>query len=335
MTFKILWQQEAKARLAPKSRASYWVWIVKFYLFTGKKRAGEWRGADVEGFTRWLIDQRYSRDSRKQAFCAVLWTFKHILKIDLGNLDIPPLPAQRIPNKIVPTREELVRIFSGLQWQDKLRCLLMYGSGLRIGEVCSLRVHDIDFAAALVRIWSGKGDKNRVSVLPVMLMPALRRQLEFRRAVHERDLADGAGYVELPGRLAQKFRGAPRELGWQFLFPSTARHGLYRWYTPEGPLQRNLKKAVAAAGLLKRITPHTLRHAFATHSSQAGADVALIQRLLGHESIETTQRYLHADPKGAFSPLDVPAESLLPAHADRRAAALQEAHLEPFPRPGR
>lgn len=295
----------AKLRLLPRSVASYWVWVVKFYRFTGK-RASEWRGVDVEGFARWLVDEKYSRDSRKQAFCAVMWTFKHVLGIDAGKLELPPLPAQRRACKVVPTREELVRVFAHLGWQDKLRCLLMYGSGLRISEVCHLRVQDVDEAAATVRVWSGKGDKHRVTVLPVLLMPAIRRQVEFRKLLHERDLADGAGLVEMPGRLAMKWRGADRALGWQWLFPSVARRGLYRWYAPEGPLQRSLKRAVEAAGLVKRITPHTLRHAFATHLSRAGADVTLIQTLLGHESLETTQRYLHAEPAMAFSPLDVP-----------------------------
>jgi site-specific recombinase XerD len=167
-------------------------------------------------------------------------------------------------------------------------------------------VQDIDFANLTIRVWSGKGDKHRLALLPVVLIPALERHLKWRESLHECDLAAGAGIVELPGRLAFKYKGADRKLGWQFFFPSTFIRDQRRWHAvPEG-VQKAMRRAVTAAGINKRITPHTLRHAFATHALRAGNDIRTVQELLGHESLETTLIYMHADAACGISPLDLP-----------------------------
>lgn len=182
---------------------------------------------------------------------------------------------------------------------------LMYGSGLRVlCECCRLRVQDIDLEALTVRVQDGKGAKCRLTVLPVLLVPALRRHLAWRKALHDQDLAAGAGFVELPGRLAQKYPNANRELRWQWLFPSTVLRGQYRWHTTDEAIGKQLRASVRASGITKRVTPHTLRHAFATHAMQAGNDIKTVQDLLGHESLETTMIYLHSDAARGVSPLD-------------------------------
>jgi site-specific recombinase XerD len=257
--------------------------------------------------TRWmhsLSNEDYSRVSRKQALCAIKFVFDHVLQVQMGELGLPPCPPERKALKTIPTREELARIFAGLSGAPRLMAAVMYGAGLRVEECCTLRVQDVDFAARTIRIWSGKGDKHRLTLLPDALAPALQRQVRWRAALHERDVSEGAGFVDLPGRLAIKYPRAGRELRWQYLFPSTMIRAQRRWHAvPEG-VQKAMRAAVAAAGIMKRITPHTLRHAFATHAMQDGNDVRTIQSLLGHESLNTTMIYLSADRAQGVSPLD-------------------------------
>jgi integron integrase len=297
--------------LLPNTRSTYHFWVKAFYRFNGKP-ASLWTGEDVRN---WLIDlhhRDYSPVSRKQALNAIVFVFRHVLVKDLGYLNLPPMPRVRQTLRIVPGREELGRIFAGLSGQAKLMAALMYGSGLRIGECVKLRVKDVDLAGLTVNVWFGKGDKCRRTVLPVMLVPALRRHLAWVKALHDRDLADGAGLVELPGRLAVKYKNANREFAWQWLFPSTLRRAQYRWRATEESLGKQMRAAVRAAGIVKRITPHTLRHAFATHAMQAGNDIKTVQELLGHEDLNTTAIYLHGDAARGISPMDVPAVRLQP-----------------------
>ena len=253
----------------------------------------------------WLYGQNYSPVSRKQALNALAFTFKHVLKADMGNLDLPPMPRIHHTLRTIPSREELGRIFSGLRGQVKLMAALMYGSGLRVGcECCRLRVQDVDLENLTLRIWNSKGDKSRLTILPRLLVPSLQRHLASRHALHQQDLAAGCGLVELPGRLAIKYKNASREFRWQWLFPSTIIRGQYRWHATDESVAKQMRQAIKAAGIIKHITPHTLRHAFATHGMQAGNDIKTIQELLGHEDLNTTAIYLHADAARGISPLD-------------------------------
>ena len=281
----------------------YWAQIVKFYRFT-RKKAAQWTGADVEAWMWQLHRMGYARKSRKQSLCAVAFLFKHVLRADMGTLNLPPMPKERETIKIIPTREELGRIFAGLKGQVKTMAGIMYGAGLRVNECCHLRVKDIDFGNGTIHIHAGKGDKSRITLLPKRLVPALQRHLQWRHALHQMDVANGYGLVEMPGRLGLKFKNAARDFAWQFLFPSTLVRGQQRWHTTDESVAKQMRAAVRAAGIMKRITPHTLRHAFATHAMRDGNDVRTVQNLLGHESIETTAIYLHADRAGGLSPLD-------------------------------
>lgn len=288
----------------------YKFWVRKFYAHN-RKPASQWTGGDVRLWMLALADQNYSPVSRKQALNAVAFVFKHVLKVDMGQLDLPPMPRVHQTLRIIPSRDELGRIFAGLHGQVKLMAGVMYGSGLRVlCECCRLRVQDVDLEALTIRVHDGKGAKCRLTILPVVLVSALRRQVAWRKAMHDQDLAEGAGLVELPGRLAQKYPNASRELGWQFLFPSTVRRGQYRWHTTDEAIAKQLRAAVRAAGINKRVTPHTLRHAFATHAMQAGNDIKTVQELLGHQDLNTTAIYLHADAARGVSPLDVIARPL-------------------------
>lgn len=297
-------QAPGRPALSRRTIAIYTSHVRAFYRFTGSKPAAQWTGADVSKWMWHLASEGYAPQSRGQALCAVIWVLKHVLHLDPGLLDLPAAPREKRTLKIIPTREEVARIFAGLRGQPRLMAAVIYGAGLRVEECCTLRVQDLDFAALTIRVHGGKGDKDRITLLPVALVPILQRWVAWRTALHERDLAEGAGYVELPGRLAHKYRTASRELRWQFLFPSTAIVQQRRWHAvPEG-LQKAMRAAVAAAGIMKRVTPHTLRHAFATHSLRLGNDIATIQELLGHENVETTMIYLHGDAARGVSPLD-------------------------------
>lgn len=284
----------------------YRFWNRKFYAYTGKP-ASTWTGADVRAFMLWLYRQNYSAVSRKQALNAMAFTFRHVLHSEMGNLDLPPMPQVRQTLRTIPSREDLGRIFAGIKGQAKIMAALMYGAGLRVSECCHLRVKDIDFGRLTIQVWDGKGAKCRLTLLPVLLVPALRRHLAWVKSTHDLDLANGCGLVELPGRLAQKYKNASREFGWQWLFPSTIIRGQYRWHATDESIAKQMRSAVRAAGINRRITPHTLRHAFATHAMQAGNDIKTVQELLGHEDLNTTAIYLHADAARGFSPLDVPA----------------------------
>jgi len=288
----------------PTTISTYCFWARKLYAATGKP-ASQWTGADVQQWLLSLHSENYSNSSRKQALNAIAFVFKHVLKADMGRLELPPMPRVRQTLRTIPSREELGRIFAGLRGQAKLMAGLMYGSGLRVNECCKLRIQDIDFAAMSVRVHSGKGDKSRLTVLPAMMVEPLRRHIAWREAVHRNDLAAGGGLVELPGRLAIKYRSANRELRWQWLFPSTLIRGQYRWHATDEMVGKQMRAAVRAAGVTKRVTPHTLRHAFATHAMQSGNDIETVRELMGHEDMNTTAIYLHAHAARGISPMDV------------------------------
>lgn len=300
-----------RAELARNTKTTYLSCIRSFYRFTNKKPASQWSPQDVEGFMLHLANDRYSRSSRKQHLCALVYVFKHVLCRDLGTLQLPFMPREKKPIKVIPTRDELKLLFGHLKGMARTMCGVMYGAGLRVNECCQLRVKDVDFSALTIRVHEGKGDKDRLCLLPMALAPALERQITMRAAMHDQDCAEGAGLVELPGRLAKKYPSAPRDLRWQFLFPSAVIRDGHRWHTTPEAVQKALRLAVKRAHILKLITPHTLRHAFCTHALRAGNDAATVQELMGHDSLETTMTYAHGDAARGFSPLD--AGDLTPA----------------------
>ena len=278
-------------------------------------------GAGVEEvgdfLTALAVQQRASPSTQKQALNALVFLMETALGRKLGAIDFRRPPARRrVPT--VLTREECARVFAELDGTFRLMAELMYGSGLRLMELLRLRVHHLDLERGRLQVHGGKGDKDRVSVLAERLVPALRQHLERLRDLHVADRKEALAGVWLPEGLARKYPRAGEKWEWQWLFPSAKTStepgtGVRRrHHVIDNTFQTALRRAAELARLNKRVTPHVLRHSFATHLLEGGADIRTVQELLGHASVETTQIYTHVMRKpglGVRSPLDAAAPS--------------------------
>lgn len=268
----------------------------------------------VEAFLSDLaVRGKVSASTQNQAKSALLFLYREVLGIDLPWLDgvTQAKVSRRLP--VVLTVDEVQQVLAGMTGTVGLMGRLLYGTGMRLMECVRLRVKDIDFARLEILVRDGKGGKDRVTMLPKSLAAPLQAHLLNVRALHKEDLAQGYGEVYLPYALERKYPNAGREWGWQYVFPSvklsadprsnkTRRHHL-----DEKGLQRAVKQAVRDAGLVKPVTPHTLRHSFATHLLEGGYDIRTVQELLGHSDVSTTMIYTHVLNKGGrgvVSPLD-------------------------------
>jgi integron integrase len=254
-----------------------------------------------------------SASTQRQAASALCFLYEDVLAapITLPRSVRSAKRSQRVP--VVLTRQEVRAVLTRLREPHVLVASVLYGSGLRLMEGMRLRVKDIDPARREIVVRSGKGGGDRVTVLPEGLVEPLVRQLERVADLHQRDLASGAGWVDLPGAYALKHPSAARELGWQYLFPAGRIHrdpltgDRRRHHLHESSLQRAVKAAVRRAGITKRASCHSLRHSFATHLLEDGYDIRTIQELLGHRSVRTTMIYTHVlnrGGRGVRSPLD-------------------------------
>jgi integron integrase len=302
---------------ALKTERCYLQWATQYILFHGKRHPRDMRAAEVEQFLTYLAsERRVSASTQNQALNALVFLYSHVLAIDLGRIDaIRARRGKRMPVVLAP--EEVGRVLACVEGADgafRLMAQLLYGAGLRLMECCRLRVNDISLTRNIIHVRAGKGDKDRIVMLPRTVRPGLERQLQWRKELHERDLARGVARVELPDALERKYPLAAQEFGWQFLFasrqlsrcPRTGRPGRHHVY--EASLQRAVSEAGRAAGLDRRIHCHTFRHSFATHLVERGTDIRSIQVLLGHQSLETTMIYTHVARKGVLavtSPLDL------------------------------
>jgi len=263
--------------------------------------------------THLAVKERVSASTQNQALSAILFLYRHVLNRKIGDLGevIRARKPKRLP--VVMTREEVKLVLSHLKGDRWLMASLMYGAGLRLMECLRLRVQNIDFAANQITVRDGKGFKDRITMMPEVAKGQLLRHLKNIKRIHERDLAEGYGRVQMPYALARKYPNAGQEWIWQWIFPQAN-----RWFNPrsgqqgrhhvdESLVQKAVKAAVRRAGISKRATCHTFRHSFATHLLADGYDIRTVQELLGHKDVKTTMIYTHVlnrGGQGVRSPID-------------------------------
>lgn len=313
-----------RRRLAQNTIDVYRLWIRQFLAFCAQ-RAGAWKPpqhlgtADVEAFLNDLVmRRRLSASAQNQALCALVFLYKQVLAdvIPQDHLGKFLLQRSRRSHRVptVLSLDEVGRLMEAVDpgRMSRLMVELMYGTGMRVSEVCTLRVRDIDMGRAQIIVRAAKGDKDRVVMLPASMRDRLTAQLEVVEQRWRDDVRRGGGYAPVPDGLLHKRPRAAHELPWQFVFPSSVMRrdecgrGV-RWHTDSSALDRVVYAAARRAGINKRVTCHTFRHSFATHVLEAGYDIRQVQTLLGHANLKTTQIYTHVMNKPAVavtSPLD-------------------------------
>ena len=296
-----------------RTEETYRGWAQRFIRFIAPGSPYAATKDEVGAFLSMLaVELRVAPSTQRQALNAIVFLMQEALHRDLGKMDFRRPPARkRVPT--VLSRSECAGLFEQLEGPLRLMAELMYGSGLRLMELLRLRVQDLDLERARLQVRSGKGGKDRVTVLPARLIPELEVRLRELRELFKKDRDVGLPGVWLPEGLARKYPKAGERWQWQWLWPSreTSRDPVTgivrRHHLLESTMQNNIRRAADQAGITKRVTPHVLRHSFATHLLESGSDIRTVQELLGHQSVETTQIYTHVMQKpglGVRSPLD-------------------------------
>jgi len=314
---RLLEQVRGRIRLkhySIRTEHTYVDWIKRFIRHFDKRHPREMGADEVQAFlTHLAVAGRVAASTQNQAKSALLFLYKEVLEVELPWLDKVEAAktSKRLP--VVLTRDEVMAVLSRLEGSHGLIGRLLYGTGMRIMECLRLRAKDVIFERNEILVRDGKGAKDRVTMLPASLVPALREHIGRVRELHRQDLAAGYGEVHLPFALDRKYPSAGREWMWQYIFPSAnlsvdPRTGVVRrHHLRDQAVQRAVRQAVRDAGIDKPATPHTLRHSFATHLLERGYDIRTVQELLGHSDVSTTMIYTHVlnrGGRGVASPLD-------------------------------
>ena len=307
----------AAARLrhfSPRTEKAYVGWIRRYIFFHGVRHPDEMGSAEVVEFLSDLaVRGSVAASTQNQALAALLFLYRHVLDRELGGLDsaVRARTPRRLP--VVLSRDEVRALVAKLDGTQELIGRLLYGTGLRLLECLRLRVHDLDPKRHQITVREGKGDRDRATVFPASLNGPIQRHLEAVRIQYDEDRRRDLPGVWMPHALARKYPAAGQEWGWQWLFPAEhpsrdPRSGLIRrHHLNDSVTQRAIRRASARARIAKRVSPHTLRHSFATHLLEDGADIRTVQSLLGHRDVKTTMIYTHVLDRGPFaiqSPVD-------------------------------
>jgi integron integrase len=300
--------------LAYSTEKTYFLWLRSFRAFIKEKNPAQLMGKDLQGFLSHLaVEKNVSAATQNQALNALVFMYRNVLDKNIDN-ELNAVRAtgrRRLP--VVLTTKEIERIFEYLDGVLRMMAMLIYGCGLRLQECLRLRIKDIDFDRNMVIVRSGKGDKDRRTVLPESLRDDLVRHIEVLKPVYEKDRKDNIGGVWLPDALDRKYPNAGKEWAWFWLFPArTLSIDPYtslvrRHHVHPASLQKAFHDALRKSGVTKQASVHTLRHSFATHLLENGYDIRTIQELLGHANLQTTMIYTHVASKnilGVQSPLD-------------------------------
>jgi integron integrase len=300
--------------LSLSTEHAYVGWIRRFILFHNKRHPLQMGAAEVSAFlTHLAVDGHVAASTQNQALSALLFLYREVLEQDFGWLEdvVRAKKPKRLP--VVFSPEEAMAVIGQLQYVRWLMGLQLYGGGLRLMECLRLRVKDLDFERLQVTVREGKGDKDRVTLLPEAVVEPLKQHLIHVRQAHEQALREGYGGVELPYALARKYPHADREWGWQYVYPAAQpsidpRSGVRRrHHLDPSYLQKAVGAAIRKLGIPKHAGCHTFRHSFATHLLADGTDIRTVQELLGHEDVRTTQIYTHVLRQNGFavkSPVD-------------------------------
>ena len=297
-----------------RTEQTYCHWVKRFIFFHKVRHPAEMAEPEINDFlTHLAVKEKVSASTQNQALTALLFLYRHVIGREVGDLGkvIRARKLTRLP--VIMTRDEVKAVLSNLSEDKWLMASLMYGAGLRLMECLRLRVQDIDFSRNEILVRDGKGAKDRITMLPELLKKPLQDHLRQVKAIHDKDLAEGWGRVQMPDALDRKYPNAPADWRWQWVFPQEN-----RWLNPktkdqgrhhidESLVQKAVRDAVVAAGLTKHATCHTFRHSFATHLLEGGYDIRTVQELLGHSDVKTTMIYTHVlnrGPSGVHSPLD-------------------------------
>jgi integron integrase len=299
-----------------RTEQSYLHWIKRFILFHGKRHPRDMGAPEVEAFlTALAVELKVAAATQNLALAAVLFLYREILGVDLPWLDgvTRAKKPERLP--VVLGTSEVQRLLQNLgdDRPSALLVRLLYGTGLRLMEGLRLRVQDFDLERKQLTVRHGKGGKDRVTVLPQSLLLPLRQHLDERRQLFDRDVRAGVGSVYLPGALARKYPNAAREWIWQYVFVAAGLSAdpesgeIRRHHLDESVIQKLVRRAAQKAGITRPVSPHVLRHSFATHLLESGYDIRTVQELLGHSDVSTTMIYTHVlnrGGRGVISPLD-------------------------------
>jgi integron integrase len=297
-----------------RTEEAYTNWIKQFIVFNDKRHPNEMGAAEISKFLSYLARERnISASTQNQALSALLFLYREVLDKPIDWIDDVQRARkpQRLP--VVFTKAEVKAVLSLLRGEMWIMANLLYGAGMRLMEAVRLRVKDVEFAQKQITVREGKGNKDRVTVLPKKIIVPLQQHLERVKAVHETDIREGYGRVYLPFALARKYPNTNREWCWQYVFPASKRSvdprsgQIQRHHISETALQKAVKSAIKRAGINKPGSCHTLRHSFATRLLEKGYDIRTIQELLGHVDLQTTMIYTHVLNKGGRgveSPVD-------------------------------
>jgi integron integrase len=298
-----------------KTEHTYCNWIDRFIKFHGGKTHPRKLGkTEIESYLSHLVSkQNVTPNTQRLALNAIVFLYKRVLKLEVPK-ELSPLRSKRNPRPpTVCTKTEISLLFNNLSGIHSLMARLIYGVGLRLMECIRLRIKDIDFGQKQIYVRGGKGDKDRTTLLPDTCVNELKTHIEKVKRLHNNDLSEGYGNVYLPNAIARKYPNGGSEFGRQYLFPSKRlsndpRSGnVYRHHVIESGIQKAVKLAVHRAGIVKQVSCHTLRHSFATHMLESGVNIRVLQDILGHKDVKTTEIYTHVmnkDRKKLISPLD-------------------------------
>lgn len=298
-----------------RTEKTYCDWIVRYIKFHGARVHPRDMGkTEIEAYLSHLATHgKVSASTQRQALNAIIFLYKHVLDIPIDG-EIAPIKARRYRRPpVVMTQREVQLVLSHMEGIHLLMAKVLYGCGLRLMECVRLRVQDLDFERSRVYVRGGKGDKDRTTVFPKKIQEDMRIQVSKVKEVHDKDLTSGYGLVYLPEALGRKYPQAFKEYRWQYVFfakklstdPRSGR--VQRHHVLESGLQKAVKIAVDRAGITKRVSCHTFRHSFATHMLENGVNIRVVQELMGHSDVKTTEIYTHVmdkDISSVFSPLD-------------------------------